>query len=145
MRIIFTIMAILPLLGCASLIPQINQTTEKSANVLIIGEPIPGGPRTDDYLMGRTDQLPCTNCPCNVTARKIYRSLNGHDRHYLVGWIPDGRAHVVVVSDDEVYDPIFFHSPLSLEDYSYWFRPLSISESDGWHLASFVSIDGGGL
>jgi hypothetical protein len=100
---------------------------------LMIGDWIPSGPKTAPYLMGDTDKI-AHNLPCNVAARIIYRWLDGKDRHYLVGWLPDGRAHVVVLSGGFIYDPLFHKKPVPIAEYK--FNAISISEDDGWHLAS---------
>lgn len=84
------------------------------------------------YLSGATDKIDGDH-PCQIEARRVYRSLSG-DKHYLVGLLPNGAPHVVVLSGDLVYDPIFHSEPVRLEDYQ--FMPLRVSELDGWHLAT---------
>jgi hypothetical protein len=104
------------------------------------GQWIPHGPQTDEYLMGETDTLPPGAGPCNVAARKVYRSLEGHDRHYLVGWLPNGVAHVVVLSDHMIYDPLWHRDPVPVDNYA--FSGISISEADGWHLVECPGTHG---
>jgi hypothetical protein len=100
---------------------------------LIVGSRIQSGPQTAPYLMGETDEIDA-GLPCNVAAREVYRSLDGKDRHYLVGWLPDGRAHVVVLSDGMIFDPLFHKTPVPVTEYP--FKAISISEQDGWHLVN---------
>src|SRR5271154_6725594 len=120
----------LTLAACAT---DEESAAKPPAGPLMVGELIPSGPKTAPYLMGETDKI-AHNLPCNVAARKIYRSLAGMDRHYLVGWLPDGRAHVVVLSDGLIFDPLFHKKPVPVAEYK--FNAISISEDDGWHLAS---------
>ncbi|MGA3305403.1 MAG: hypothetical protein ABSC26_05270 [Stellaceae bacterium] len=96
------------------------------------------GPATAPYLMGETDEI-SAGLPCNVAAREVYRLLDGKDRHYLIGWLPDGRAHVVVLSDWLIFDPLFHKTPVPVTQYP--FQAISVSEQDGWHLVDLTSGD----
>jgi hypothetical protein len=96
------------------------------------------GPATAPYLMGETDEISAA-LPCNVAAREVYRLLDGKDRHYLIGWMPDGRAHVVVLSDWLIFDPLFHKAPVPVTEYP--FQAISVSEQDGWHLVDLTSGD----
>ena len=123
--------AMLPLMLIALVLSACTLAVQPPANELIVGNRIQSGPQTAPYLMGETNEIKA-GLPCNVAAREVYRSLDGKDRHYLVGWLPDGRAHVVVLSDGMIFDPLFHKTPVPVTEYP--FKAISISEQDGWHL-----------
>lgn len=106
--------------------------TQCHAASFTIGGRLPFGTNAANYLDGKTDTLPYDG-PCAVVAREVYRSLEGLDRHYLVGLLPGKGWHVVVLSNGMIYDPLWHSEPVRLSDYE--FTAIQISESDGWHLA----------